>query len=133
MTVGPNSSWTYEPDQVPKRKHHWAKPEAGFERIGKYRVGKCPAAMSLDEAQALLERAIPWSPSNWRRSYPQRLYAVRDGVLYRATPTNPGTSYHGFPEVPNRFPAGASSLQASLLAQARELNCEAELREWMNW
>jgi hypothetical protein len=127
-------SWKYEPDEVPKRKHHWSEPSAGFEEDpAGNRVGKCPSGLPLETAQALLDRAIPWSPSTWRRTYPQRLYAVLEGVLYRANPTNPGTSYHGFPEHPSRFPKGGRALKHALLGRAKELGCEAELKRWMRW
>jgi hypothetical protein len=103
-------SWLYEPDEQPKRKHHWDRPVAGFIRVGQNVVAKCPNNLTIDKAQQILNEAIPWSPRNWRRPYPQRLYNVADGVLYRATPTNPGRSYHGFPEIADRFrPAPPSS------------------------
>ncbi len=35
--------WLYEPDENPKRKHHWNKDYAGFVEVGPNRVGKCPA------------------------------------------------------------------------------------------
>src|SRR6266568_2885800 len=32
--------WLYEPDEVPKRKHHWDQDEAGFVAVGAIFVGK---------------------------------------------------------------------------------------------
>lgn len=126
--------WEYEPDEQPKRKHRWEHPRAGFDSIGTDKfIGKCPSNISVPEAQLLLRDAIPWSPASWRPGYPKRLYAVRDGVLYRATPTNPGTSYHGFPEHPTRFPAGARELKQALIRVASTQGCEEGLRRWMNW
>jgi hypothetical protein len=115
--------WRYEPDEVPKRKHHWNRPEAGFAPgRGEPLVAKCPNTMSIEVAEALLEEAFPWSPDRWPGSYPKRLYAVHEGVVYRATPTNRGVSYHGFPEHPTKFPPGRSGrdLKKKLLARARE-------------
>ncbi|MGH7150654.1 MAG: hypothetical protein ACREIU_08150 [Planctomycetota bacterium] len=126
--------WRYEPDESPKRKHAWDRDEPGFLEVSPGQVvAKCPSGVTPREAQELLDQAIPWSPRSWRRGYPQRLYAVRDGVLYRATPTVPGRSYHGFPEHQSTFPRGARELQREILDRARALRCETGLRRWMNW
>lgn len=127
-------AWLYEPDEQPKRKHYWAEDVAGFEEDGAGQfVGKCPSRLSMQEARQLLDSAFPWSPQSWTRAYPKRLFAVKDGVLYRATPTNPGVSYHGFPEPPSAFPKGAGHLKDLLLRRAQSLGSEAELRRRMNW
>lgn len=129
-----NLRWRYQPDESPKRKHAWDRDEAGFLEVAPGQlVAKCPSSVSVDEAQGLLGSAIPWSPRSWRREHPRRLYVVRQGVLYRATPTVPGRSYHGFPEHPSGFPRGARGLKRAILDRARELGCEHELRRWMNW
>jgi hypothetical protein len=125
--------WLYEPDEVPKRKHHWKEPRAGFVMVGNVLIGKCPSTMTLESAEELLNSGVEWSPKGWQREYPQRIYAVSDGVLYRATPTNPGRSYHGFPEHYSRFPEGNRSLRDQIVGLARERNCESELRRWMQW
>lgn len=131
----PVSSYAYEPDETPKRKHHWDKDEAGFDEDGAGFVGKCPTSITIPVAQELLDGAIPWFPARGDKAYPQRLYAIRKGVLYRATPTNPGRSYHGFPEHYSRFVKGTGSreLREQLLTRARTEGCEQELREWMKW
>ena len=128
-------TWRYESDENPKRKHHWSEDHAGFAEIGPNRVGKCPATMNPSDAQALLDGAIPYFPPRWSRPYPQRLYAVSEGVVYRASPTNPGTSYHGFPEHPSAFPRAGSArdVKRQLLERARQQGCEREVRRWMNW
>lgn len=125
--------WEYEPDESPKRKHYWNHDDADFLRVGNNRVGKCPTSISHQEAASLLLEAVPWCPKGWRRDYPQRLYAVRDGILYRATPTNPGRSYHGFPEHHDLFPKGANALKESLLERAQLAGFETQLKRWMNW
>jgi hypothetical protein len=129
--------WTYEPDEDPKEKHHWANQHAGFEtdRDGEL-VGKCPSGLSLKAAEDLInseDRAIEWRPRGWRRRYPQRIYVIHNGVLYRATPTNPEVSYHGFPAHSSRFPKRAQKLRKEILRKARELECEPEVKEWMGW
>ena len=128
-------TWVYEPDEYPKRKHHWDRSHAGFIRRGPNRVGKCPADMSLLDAQALINDAVPYRSPRWHRPYPQRLYAVSGGVVYRATPTNPGVSYHGFPEYPQAFPrdANAREVKRRLLERARQQGSETDVRRWMNW
>jgi len=127
--------WVYEPDEDPKWKHHWDRDHAGFIKRGPNSVGKCPADMSLSDAQALISDAVPYHPPRWSRPYPQRLYAVSGGVVYRATPTNPGVSYHGFPEHPQAFPrdAGAREVRRQLLERAKRQGFEREVRRWMNW
>jgi hypothetical protein len=125
--------WVYEPDEVPKRKHHWKEPRAGFVMVGNVWIGKCPSTMTLESAEELLNSGIEWSPKGWRSEYPQRIYVVSDGVLYRAMPTNPGRSYHGFPEHHSLFPAGNLSLRQKIIELAKERNCESELRRWMRW
>jgi len=134
-TNRPRMTWRYEPDENPKRKHHWDRGHAGFVTVGRIRVGKCPSTMDASSAQALLEEAIPYSPPRWDRPYPKRLYAVSDGVVYRAAPTNPGTSYHGFPEHPQTFPraGNARDVKRQLLERAAQQGCEREVRQWMNW
>ncbi len=135
MSAAGRGAWAYEPDEVPKKKHHWDNDQAGFLKIGPNEVGKCPAGMTMEQAQALLDDAVPFFPPRWKRVYPQRLYAVKDGVVYRATPTNPGISYHGFPEHPAKFPAGrnGAEVKQKLLERARQQGCEKEVRRWMNW
>lgn len=125
--------WQYEPDESPKRKHHWSNDFAGFIEVGVNFVGKCPSSLTLQQAEELLNSGVEWSPRVWREKYPKRIYVVHGGVLYRATPTNPGRSYHGFPERPERFPAGSSALRRQILDIANRLNCENELRAWMKW
>ena len=50
-------AWRYEPDAYPKLKRHWEHGHAGFVGVRSERIGKCPAGMGLDEAQALLDEA----------------------------------------------------------------------------
>ena len=127
--------WLYEHDEIPKRKHAWAHSAAGFVRVRDALVGKCPSNMKPEEAQALLDAALPYSAPRWSHDYPQRLYAVKDGVIYRATRTRPGVSYHGFPEHPSKFPKGRSGAQLKerLLQAADDAGCKPGVRRWMNW
>lgn len=128
--------WRYEPES-PKRKHHWDCDEPGFVELprrgapGCVRVSKCPASLTVDDCATLLSEAIPWSPAGWTKSYPKRLYVVHRGWLYRAMPTQPGVSYHGFPEDPE---AGVvpESLHDRIRGVAREKSCELEIERWLS-
>jgi hypothetical protein len=127
--------WRYEPES-PKRKHHWDFDEPGFVEVPKrgapgcVRVGKCPASLTVSDCESLMRDAIPWSPAGWDRSYPQRLYVIHERWLYRAMPTQPGISYHGFPEDPD-----GGSVPESLYERIRELarakSCEREIERWL--
>jgi hypothetical protein len=138
MPVSSDSSgrgWRYQP-QEPKVKHKWDYDEPGFEEVpekkgpGSVRVGKCPSSMTIDQAQELLLDAIEWSPRGWSRAYPQRLYVVHEGWLYRAMPTVPGESYHGFPEDDEvrRVP---ETLHDAIRAVADTKGCAEEIERWL--
>ena len=124
--------WEYEADERPKRKHGWRHAYAGFvERYG-VAVGKCPNGMSLERASALLNQGIRFDPVGSSGSWPKRIYILdEDGVLYRAVPTVPGRSYHGFPELPAEFVRLPRFLQEAIWERARELDCEEGLRKWL--
>lgn len=126
MAPGPDSEnkenadpWIYQPDEFPKRKHHWRHDYAGFDEKGPVFVGKCPSGMTLDDAHELLNNAVPYFPPRWKRNYPQRLYAVSEG----------------FPEHPTKFPKNrkGTAVKKALLEQAKQQGCEKEVRRWMNW
>lgn len=127
--------YRYEADEHPKRKHGWNERHAGFVESGAGLVGKCPSTMTREDAQALLDGAIPYSNSRSEGEHPDRLYAVSDGVVYRAVPTRPGISYHGFPEHPSAFVKGRRGMEIrqQLLDQAKNLGCVREVRRWMGW
>lgn len=120
--------WHYVPDETPKRKHYWDQPVAGFVEIGGEIVAKCPNNVTIDQCEELLNHGVPWSPVGWRKNYPKRIYIIHHSVVYRATVTVGGVSYHAFPELAERFPPG---LREDLLARARMLNCENEVRKWL--
>ena len=125
--------WTYEPrgtPQVPKPKHGWANDEPGFEEgVGGQIIGKCPAGISNTEAEQLLNEGISWTNphSHHKEDWPEQIYVVHQGVIYRAIPTRGGISYHGFPAA-RRVPR---SLKEKILRRARDLGCETEVKRWM--
>lgn len=123
--------WRYEADETPKRKHHWNREEAGFVRVGSTLVGKCPAGLTLSVAEQLINDGIEFRPPGWSRAYPQRIYVVHEGVVYRATPTNPGSSYHGFPERGSELRRLPRSIWNRILERAETLGCSEAVKRWM--
>lgn len=126
----------YETDETPKRKHHWDLDRAGFvehpPNSGVW-IGKCPRNLSMLEAEALIRGGVGFSPPNWQAAHPERIYVVHLGTVYRATITNPASpSYHGFPELPSKFPR-FRELREAVLAQAEEEGAESlkSVRDWM--
>jgi len=127
--------WTYEHRNphhggAPKHKRGWDRDDAGFVGRDEGLVGKCPDDMTLDEAEALLNEGIPVPDPAEDGEEPENIYAVHDGVVYRAVVTRRGHSYHG-------FPAGAQRevlppTDEKILEQAREKDCETEVRRWMD-
>jgi hypothetical protein len=85
--------------------------------------------MSLQQAEELLQSGLPFSSERWPHDYPERIYNVHDGTLYRATPTNPGQSYHGFPELPERAKKLPREFKDRLLRLAEQKNCLAEVKK----
>jgi hypothetical protein len=122
--------WRYETDEEPKRKHHWKNEWAGTVVVHGVVISKCPSGLTRSEAEDMLNTGIPWSSPKWRNPYPQRIYAVREGVVYRATPTNPGVSYHGFPELIDSLPPDRE-LRNELLARAKIEGREVEVAAWL--
>jgi len=125
-------AWRYEPEQNPKRKHAWNRNVAGFAEFRGLRVGKCPNDVSLEEAEALLNFGIPWSPPGWENAWPNRIYIVRRGVVYRAVPTVPGVSYHAFPDTGRALRELPNVVQTQIIERAIQLNCEHEVQKWMS-
>ena len=128
MAIGGANQWRYEADEHPKRKHHWRRNVAGFVTQGGVIVGKCPSGMTTEFAEAMLNDGVPWSPLRWRHDYPKRIYNILDGVVYRAVPTNPGVSYHGFPERLEHLP---TELIGPLLALAEALGERERIERWL--
>lgn len=130
--MGPARRWRYEPDENPKKKHAWGKLEAGFVRHGERLVGKCPSDLSNEDAERLLNEGIPEIAARPRVDYPARIWAIHDGVLYKARPTNRGKSYHGCPASPDEFERLDDDMRDAILQRARELGQERELRKWLS-
>lgn len=136
-TANEETRYTYEPDERPKKKHRWNADYAGFEQVeaGGGRtmyVGKCPANLSMEIAQELLNGGIPYFSRRARGVHPDRIYAVYNGVIYRAVPTRLGVSYHGFPEPRRDFDPLPKKIRDAVLARAQELGQEEAVSEWLS-
>lgn len=121
--------WKYEPSPDRKHKRDWDLPQAGFVLVRGEEIGKCSTTITIVDAELLLneEQRVEYSPPRWPHSYPERIYNVHQGQLYRATPTVPGSSYHGFPENPARALDLPPALKRRILELARIKNCEGEV------
>ena len=126
--------WRYQPDEIPKKKHHWDRNEADFVEVDGVPVGKCPANITIPQAEVLLNSGIPWvRPGTPDLGYPDAIYVVHEGVVYRAKPTNiQERSYHAFPELPARLRELPRALRGRILESAAEQGCEDAVRRWMN-
>jgi hypothetical protein len=123
--------WSYDPGEKPKRKHGWSKDEAGFERRGRAIIGKCPKNLTNETAEDLINDGIPENDPRAGDGGPRRIYVVYDGVLYRAVATEPGKSYHGFPERPQEYDELDDDLRERIEARARQLGQLRDLRKWL--
>jgi hypothetical protein len=126
--------WKYQPDEDPKRKHHWSEPRAGFATEGGEKVGKCPCTITVELAERLLnQQGLPWdNPRLPTGTHPDRIYVVYDGVVYRAKPTIAGVSYHAFPELPERLRQLPKAVREQILGLADRLGCKKEVQAWMD-
>lgn len=126
--------WKYQVDETRKRKHHWGNDWAGFVRESGEVVGKCPSSLTVSYAEQLLNtQGIPWSnPRLPALPWPDCIYVVDRGVIYRAVPTTAGVSYHAFPELPERLRGLPKAVKERILLVAERLGCMKEAQEWMS-
>jgi len=127
-------TWRYQVDETRKVKHHWSNDYAGFTRDGGELVGKCPSSMTTAQAEQLLNtQGVQWrNPRLPALAWPDSIYVVDRGVVYRAVPTVAGASYHAFPELPERLRSLPKQLREQILLVADRLGCKKEVEEWMN-
>jgi hypothetical protein len=129
--TSPTARWAYEAEEAPKRKHAWSNSCPGFVKHRGALVGKCPHDLTTEEAERLLNTGLPYPSERWGKDWPDRIYVVHEGAVYRAVPTVAGRSYHGFPELPSELRRLPRTFRESLLSKARELGCEDQVRRWM--
>jgi hypothetical protein len=126
----PGKRWVYEPDERPKRKHHWDRPHAGFVKVRGMWVGKCPNDVSIEEAEHLLNQGLQL-PLGQATDAPRRICIIHRQILYRATPTNPGRSYHAFPERPVEIRQLPRAEREAILQLAERQGCRATIEQWL--
>jgi hypothetical protein len=124
--------YRYDPGAY-RHKHHGSKACAHFRDEGSASVGVCPSTLSVDEAQRLLQFGVPDFGSNEPTSPPARIYAVHEGVIYEARPTEPGSlTYHGFPwrgrPGHNRLPR---AIKRALQEQAEQSGYLKVFKDWL--
>ncbi len=125
-------AWKYEPNPDRKHKRNWNEPVAGFVQVGSDTIGKCPSNLGVSEAENLLNTGLAYPLTEDEASVPQRIYNVCRGVLYRATPTVEGVSYHGFPEHPKQAQKLPKSFKSKIVELAVRLGCEQEIKACLN-
>ena len=123
--------WCYDPGESPKRKHGWAEDVAGFRKQGKVLVGKCPKGLKQETAEELINAGIAEVNLRQESEHPKRIYVIHDGVLYRAVSTEPGKSYHGFPELPRIFDELDDELKSAIWERAKQTGQEKEFKKWL--
>ena len=124
------SAWKYDPG-VGRCKHRWNRDEAGHVWVGNRRVGKCPKSLRPEDAEAALNLGFEYfDERNTNDDYPSRIFAVVDGVVYRAMPTVPGVSYHGFPELASDLPPDPE-LRRGILKLADADGSRKEVERWL--
>ena len=125
-------SWVYEVDENRKHKRGWHEDRAGFVEVaGGILVGKCPRNLTLDLCRELLNTGVEYRSPRSRYTHPDRIYNIIDKVVYRATPTIPGKSYHGFPELQERAAELPRDLKDRILSLAEKQGCRQEVEKWM--
>jgi hypothetical protein len=115
-----------------RHKHDWEHPRAGFRPDTKRgAVGKCNNTITQTIAQGLLDQAVPGLVS--KNGHPEEFYAVHEGEVYVAYPTEHGKSYHGFPwrgdGNPNQFLP--DEIRQILEARAQQSGHGKRFKEWM--
>ena len=123
--------WQYQPDPEKKHKKGWTENHAGFVKVGNSQVGKCPHNMDTNTCEKLLNHGVEFYPLRWNHDYPKRIYNIFNKVVYRATPTNPGVSYHGFPEDAGDARDLPIRVRNKILELAEQQECREEVEKWL--
>ncbi len=89
--------------------------------------GLCPATMSQQLREALLNEAIAAPNGDREAEYIKYLYAVHEGAIYEARTSDAGQTYHGFPY---RGILGKVIVD-KLRVKAEEKKCLQEFNRWV--
>ena len=120
------TGWKYDPGDK-RFKHKWNKDVADFVTPDGMPVGKCPKSVGIDLATHLLNSGIEWHNPKIPKAYPDHIYNVYKGVIYKATITLHGRSYHGYPWK-GRLPR---QIYDKLVEIAKSQGYQAEFDEWV--
>jgi len=125
------TKWRYDPGDG-KKKHAWSKDEAGFAPSDKGPIGKCPASITLSDAENILNEGFPVYADGDKKA-PDRIYNVDNGVIYEARRTEYGKSYHGFPWRGDRGfgPRIPARIMKKLQERAAENGDSQEFKKWV--
>lgn len=134
--AGARALKTYEYDAGQpwnRRKHAWASSTAGFEKRGETVIAKCPAGITREHAERLLNSATRLELETPRVTGPgpDRIYVFAQGVLYRAMRTVAGRSYHAFPEHAKGISDLPAAHQKRLWDWARAQGFEDPVKKWL--
>jgi hypothetical protein len=124
-------AWEYEVGSARKHKKKWNHNYHGFVKVGNGWVGKCPHNLTIEKCKEVLNNGVEYHSPRSSHEHPERIYNIIDGVVYRATPTVPGVSYHGFPERPEFMKSLPRNLKEQLLLRAEQLKCRPEVERWL--
>ncbi len=120
--------WEYDAGDG-RCKHLWHNDHAGYVVEGRRRVYKCPKSLHSAKAEAALNKGHEYHDERGGDDHPSRIFAVIDGVVYRAMPTRPGISYHGFPERARELPPD-EKLRTAILDLAEADGSRKEVEKW---
>lgn len=126
--MNPDGGWLYERGEG-RHKHRWPRDHAGFISSGSVMVGKCASSITNQCATRLLRTGVVYNAPG--TTEPEHIYAVYQGVIYEASPTRPGISFHGYPWSAGQ---GRPSLPRRILRQLRaSAEDEGYLKEFDQW
>ena len=121
--------WIYDAGEH-RTKHCSKEKNAHFVTGGTAVIGKCPADLTREVAQQLLNEGIAYFRP--QQPYPAKIYNLHKGVVYEAVPTLPGQSYHGYPW--KKMP-GRNILPDRIIRQLNEKaianGCLDDFQKWM--
>jgi hypothetical protein len=118
-------------DKGEKRFKHagrGSKPEVQFVRDNPKRfVGKCPANISREQRQSLLEEAIAAPNGDREADYSKHLYVVHEGAIYEGRTSDAGVSYHAFPYRGKL----SKEILSNLRKMAERKDCIKDFEDWV--
>lgn len=111
-----------------RHKHRWKNDYAGFVPGKRGPIGKCHRSIDQATAERLLKSGFaPPSPYGDDEDPPEVVYNVYRGIPYLAVPTQPGSSYHGYPWRGRM----AASVKNDLRARAERSGHLKEFQKWL--